>query len=382
MATTRLRFLDIARGATMFFVLLSHFGSVYFRSPSEDGWRMAFVRIGMVATPTFVILSGVLIGVLYQRCRSRFSRIQTKLIDRGLFLLLIGHLLISVVLRGETRIQHWSFSTDAIGVSMILGALIIPLLSGRARVFLSAAAYVWSWVAVYGWMPGGVGAPEFAKEIFFGSLTPVAFPAGSFPLVPWVAVYLASSVFGERLASLHQRGATRQLIRELTALGIGGVVVMAAVKLAALELGISPLTGSITSELLRVGQKYPPGPLYLLFYGGFSMLLLLSCVVAESRNWVRRVLRCAEACGEVSLFIFIAHFYLYYLVLYKLGPGGPGRGLVYFAASVAALVAAAELWQRHGWNRLFTVGYEAAHKRFVVPLGLPSEARLGRAVRG
>jgi hypothetical protein len=34
---------------------------------------------------------------------------------------------------------------------------------------------------------------------------------------------------------------------------------------------------------------------------------------------------------------------------------------VYFAASVGALVAAAELWQRHGWNRLFTVGYDAAH---------------------
>jgi hypothetical protein len=50
-----------------------------------------------------------------------------------------------------------------------------------------------------------------------------------------------------------------------------------------------------------------------------------------------------------------------YRGLYQLGPGGPGGGLVYFAASVGALVAAAELWQRHGWNRLFTVGYEAAH---------------------
>ena len=157
----------------------------------------------------------------------------------------------------------------------------------------------------------------------FGSLTPVAFPAGSFPIVPWLAVYLASSVFGERLAASITWSDTPGA-RELAALGVGGVAAMAAVKLAALELGLSPLTGNITSALLRVGQKYPPGPLYLLSYGGFSMLLLLGCVMAELRAGFVARLRCAEACGEVSLFIFIGHFYLFWLGSRRLGSGGPG----------------------------------------------------------
>ena len=43
---TRLRFLDVARGASMFLVLLSHFASVYFRAPEQQEWRMALVHMG------------------------------------------------------------------------------------------------------------------------------------------------------------------------------------------------------------------------------------------------------------------------------------------------------------------------------------------------
>ncbi len=361
--STRLRFLDVARGATMFFVLLSHFGSVYFRAPEHDVWRTALIRLGMVATPTFVILSGVLIGVLYQRCGSGFAHIQARLIDRGLFLVLIGHTVISLALSSVLEVPLWSYSTDAIGAAMVLGALVVPRVSGRSRLVLSLAAYLASWLPIYLWIPEAPGG-EAIKEVVFGSLTPLTFRAGAFPLVPWVAVYLASSVFGERLASLHERGAARQMARELAALGVGGVAGMAAIKLAALQLGISPLMGNVTSALLRVGQKSPPAPLYLMFYGGLGMLLILGCLMLETRGWCRRALRCAEVCGEVSLFVFIAHFYVFWLGIYKLGPGGPGLGLVYFALSVTALVIAAQVWHRGEYNRVFTVGYEVGHRRF------------------
>ena len=78
----------------MFFVVLSHFASMYFVEPELAGWCWALVRVGMIATPTFVILSGMLLGV-HHLAGPRFSRIQTRLIDRGLFLVLASHALVA-----------------------------------------------------------------------------------------------------------------------------------------------------------------------------------------------------------------------------------------------------------------------------------------------
>jgi uncharacterized membrane protein len=152
-AIARLRFLDASRGATMFFVFLSHFAWLYFTGPEQQGWRTSLIRIGMIATPTFVILSGMVLG-----------------------------------------------------------------------------------------------------ELLFGSLRPTALPEHSFPIVPWFAVYLAA--------------------------------------------------------------------------------------------------------------------YLYWVGLYPLmSPGGPGRGVVYFALSATALILAAHVWQHYHGNRFFTVRYAIGSERFaeVVP---------------
>ena len=139
---------------------------------------------------------------------------------------------------------------------------------------------------------------------------------------------------------------------------------VAGVKLAAWGLGLSPLTGNVTSALLRVGQKSPPGPLYLLSYGGIGLLVLCGCVVVEGRQWFRRGIRCAATCGEASLFLYLAHFYLFWVVLYDLKPGGLGRGIVYFTLSTTALILAAHVWQHRRGNRFFTLRYAIGSARF------------------
>ena len=311
----------------------------------------------MVATPTFVILSGLLLGVLYQSNRSAFGGIQAKLIDRGLFLVLVGHVVICVALMSGEQTFTWSLSTDAIGAAVIVGAILIPRTSGRRRLALSLAGYAAGWVAVYWWVPGSRHS-EAVKELTFGSLAPVVFTAGSFPLVQWMAVYLASSVLGERLASLHRIGAGRRVARELAWAGAGGIILMVLVKLAALWLGISPLR-HVSTALLQVGHKYPPAPLYLLFYGGVGLLLISGCLAVELRNIYGRTRRYAAQCGEASFFIFIAHFYLYWLGIKRLGPAGPLPALVYFALSTLVLFFLARFWYRGDCNRFLTVGYEA-----------------------
>jgi hypothetical protein len=330
----------------------------------------------MIATPTFVILNGVVLGALFRNLPD-FTRLQTKLVDRGLFLLLVGHYLIGLGMGQVHLLPLWSRSTDAIGVAMVLGSFLVPRLDGRTRLALSGLLYAYAWLAVYTWHPA-TPSMTILKDILVGRLTSNEWPVGSFPVIQWVAVSLASSVIGERLAVLHRQGAITRMARELALLGGSAVALAVAAKFAVLQLGLSPAWGEAWM-FVRIGQKYPPAPLYLLFYGGFGLLLVLTCLVAETRQWWRRALRVAETCGEVSLFVFIAHFYLFWHGLYHLGPGGPALGLVYFTGSVAVLVLGAREWQRRRFNRYFTIGYEAAYRRFAPVLTLPSSLSHDRA---
>jgi len=348
----------------MFFVLVSHFAAVYFTAPEQEGWRAALIRIGMIATPTFVILSGMVLGVQHHRARAGFDRIRTRYIDRGLFLLVVGHMSIRLAVQGVGHAAFQLYSTDVIGIAMIAGGCLVPKLGTRSRLGLSVSAYVASWLAIYLWEPAAASGLETIKELLVGSLAPTALAGGSFPVAPWFAVYLASSVLGERLAGMAHAGAVRGSWNELVLLGAGGIAGMVGVKLAALWFGLSPLTGHVTSALLRVGQKSPPAPLYLMFYGGIGLLLMCGCLVAEKRRWFRRAFRCVTMCGEASLFVFLAHFYLFWIGLYHLGPGGPALGFVYFTLSTIALVMAARAWQARQYNRLFTVRYEIGRALF------------------
>jgi hypothetical protein len=359
----RLQFLDASRGVTMFFVLLSHFASTYFVAPEVAGWRWFLVRLGMVATPTFVILSGVLLGVHHHLASAGFGRIQTRLIDRGLFLILFSH---AVIALPQGNWDLVLFSTDGLGVAMILGVLLVPGMRGYSRLAVGVSAYVVSWLAIYFWHPAsGITGGTIVKEALFGDLVPTALHSGTFPIVPWFAVYLISSVFGERLAALYAQGSTRKVARELFYLGAGGVVTAVGIELLAWSLGTLRGPRQMGAALVWVGQKSPPAPLYLLLYGGAGLLLLWACLVAEQRQWFRRAFRYAVVCGETSLFIYFAHFYLLWLGSYLVSPGGLARGFAYFATSTAVLVMGAHLWQRRALNRVFTVRYQTAHPRLL-----------------
>src|SRR5262245_65843957 len=89
----RIQAIDAARGAAMLFVFLSHFGLIYFTDTNATLLALS-QDIGRVATPTFMIISGVMAGYLFES-RQDFSGMRTKLRDRGLFYLVAGHLAIT-----------------------------------------------------------------------------------------------------------------------------------------------------------------------------------------------------------------------------------------------------------------------------------------------
>ena len=222
---------------------------------------------------------------------------------------------------------------------MLLGSFLVPCLSGRARLALSARGICRRLDGGLLVGTGHVRAPSAFKELLFGHLTSNEFPSWSHPLVPWIAVSLASSVLGERLAELYRSGAVTRLARELACRGRRRRGRGGHGQARSVWLGLSPLSGQVSSALLRFGQKTPPAPLYLLFYGGFSVLLLWSCLVADTRKWWRPGLRCAEILGEASFFVFVAQAYLLWQGFSRMPPGGPALGLAYFGASTLPALA-------------------------------------------
>ena len=82
--------IDASRGAAMLFVFLAHFSFVYLMGPAPGQMELV-AKASLIACPMFMIISGVTLGYLYRANANQFQRIQTKLIDRGLFLLTIGH---------------------------------------------------------------------------------------------------------------------------------------------------------------------------------------------------------------------------------------------------------------------------------------------------
>src|SRR4051812_38573057 len=108
----RLQFLDASRGVAMLLVFLSHFAQGYFGETSTGRVPRVLWRVGLVASPTFVIISGTLLGFLYAQSRDDFGPVQSKLIDRGLFLLTLGHVLILGALVPYGHTARWLFITD------------------------------------------------------------------------------------------------------------------------------------------------------------------------------------------------------------------------------------------------------------------------------
>lgn len=126
-------------------------------------------------------------------------------------------------------------------------------------------------------------------------------------------------------------------------------------------------------DLTTPFDKYPPGPTYLLAYGGLALILVGAVIVLSERRLVNRLIKAAAVVGRASLFIFALQFYLYYLLVPILPV--PQRWLMipYFVASIGVLWCAAWGWNSIHGNRFFTLGLPAAvfrRKRMPVRAGL------------
>lgn len=342
----------------MVLVLLSHFGGVYFQPVSDTALPHFIESVTMVASPTFMIISGLLLGSLCTTKPNRVDQFRQKLWDRGLFLLTVGHVaiaLVFVLFKGSFR---YVFITDAVGVSMLVGAYLVDKLTPRGRLILSAGAYFFSWAAIAWWHPHATWA-RYVTEGLFGTAGHGVY-LYSFPLVPWFSVYFASSVIGERLGTMYLNGDVPRIARALFRGGLAAAAAACAIK-ATFKLSqnlfdVVPPAEAVTSLMLAVHGKMPPSPVYLLFYGGIGLVMLSAFCAAELRHPNAKALKLAGTIGRNSLFVFILQFYVYYVVLDRLHLTPGVLWPLYLLASVVFIVAATIAYDRRGYSRFMTVG--------------------------
>jgi len=374
--TDRIQAIDVARGVAMLMVFLSHFSLHYVYSVAGPGWFKAQSLVTHIATPAFVLVSGIMLGLL-RASRSDFARMRDKLIDRGLFLLIVGRPFIAVAhiaLEDDWRLPFVDqvFITDTLGVCLILGSLIATSVGDRGRLRLGLGILVSSWALDIFWMPDSWGG-SLVKELLFGRLRGESL-LYNFPLLPWFGWYLAGSGLGSIVARARTAGGAKIAARGVFKAAAVSLGIAFAARLAAWPLKLTHAVGTATAagraiRMLALGQKLPPGVTFLFFYGAIALL-----GVGVVLEWGERLpseetpavaWRWLAMLGRNSLLAFVLQFYVYYTAVHLLPKPPLWLGPVYFAVTVALLLALVGLCDRYRLNRMFTVGFArwAARRR-------------------
>jgi hypothetical protein len=363
--------IDAARGAAMLCVFLSHFTAAYFWPNGPFELASYLATASMLASPTFVIVSGMVVGFLAITDPQAFPELRIKLVDRGVFLLIVGHFLL-VLTEGSTfanfgHAYSTSFITDAIAVAIIVGPWLSTALGSRGRLALAIASFVLDWWAVAAWHP--VGAVLRTVKIYIVGTSSLTDGNGSqvFPIIPWTAVYLAATVLGEQIGRMYAAGMQKNAQQLLARVGLVSFIVGSA---AYAVVSVTRRAGAWQDQFaanplsfLSIYQKFPPGVVYIAFFGGAGILMLALILEIDRRAMFPWAMNQLRHVGRASLFAFIAEYALYRALLARLdlpySPFWPGL----FALSVIVLVYAAGQWDRRGANRFVTVGIKALARR-------------------
>ena len=107
---------------------------------------------------------------------------------------------------------------------------------------------------------------------------------------------------------------------------------------------------------LAASRKFPPGPIYLLLFGGAGMLLVAKAFSTSRDGRWAPLTRPVAAIGRASFFVFILQSFVYYIVLPALSLPYPPLWPLYYVASLLVFLAAAAIWNSLDGNRFLTVG--------------------------
>jgi len=356
-------------------VCLSHFTQVYLDRPDQatPAHVPYLYALGMISSPTFVALSGIVLGLLFTVDRPAFAALRGKLVDRALFLLTIAHALIAC-----SRLTYqphaidalrMTFMTDTIAICVLVGVSLIGSTPQRLRVSLGFACFAVTWWLAYAWTPLGTTG-QLAKELVVGAAQ-YRLAAYAVPVLPWFGVYIMSTALGEYIGQSYRRRDSGAVERVLFGAGLVVTALGVAVRylgwyiLAHLEM--KPEARSFWELLFSPWSKLLPSPVYVMFFGGLGLLLMAAVAFASHRSRLAWLTARAATVGRCSLAVFTVQFYVYFAVLAKFRAGPTELWPLIFIATLGLVFAFALWWDVHDYNRLLTVGLS----------GVPRAPRLG-----
>jgi hypothetical protein len=304
------------------------------------------------------------------------SRVQVKylLLNRGLFLMIVGHALIALAEAhrngGILRTLSGSSIVDEIGLAMVLAAFAVrPLAQARIQRHTAAAAggiFLLAWMAALIWHPP-VGWQLAAKQALLGpNLFGPAMRTYTAPTLQYLAIYAFGLPIGAAIRrNLAEPEFALRIATSLTRWST--MMICAALVFRTLRWGADhgPLHIPYLPYMdisLSISSKLPPSPAYLVFYAGIGLLLS----GALFYGWHRRsalahnLTRWLAVIGRASLFSFVLQYFLLWTLPDWLGITPSPYAAFVFLGDIAILWAAAFCWTRMRGNRWLTVGLRPA----------------------
>jgi uncharacterized membrane protein len=372
-AGKRMLGIDAARGVAMLFSCLAHYG--WWIEPTHPGATHALTSVGMIATPTFLVLSATVTGWLCQAPTNDSQRTQLKLLNRGLFLLTLGHLLVSLAeAHRDGLVQALSGATiiDDIGLCMLCCALWFPTLrraeARRPLVIYGIAGYALSWLLILIWHPPVGGWLMLHQALLGPDPLGVHIRFYSSPLLPYMCLFAVGLGSSNYIIDAAQED--RPNSRRVRLIALGCALMSCALLLRVLRwLAERYFSASeflpLLSSTLTIGGKLPPSPAYVLFYCGAGLAISgLLFILASSRFTVARsVAELTAVVGRASLFVFILQYFVFWTAPDLLGIAPQSRHLLLiFFGGLAANWLAAWWWDRMGANRFLTLGLRPSRR--------------------
>ena len=358
---------DAVRGIAMFFIGVSH---ISFYLINDSATLASHARaIGYLATPNFLLMSGLACG--YQLAQSPTTATALRIVDRGLFAFLVGHLLVTASLvymvPPGTAFEHIVI-TDSIGVLLCLAPL-LKHTPARALLWLGAVVYVLSTTFALAWhptSPAAIVGGALLLAINDGDMPDIGWTS---PTLPYLGIFLVGVGLG-KLIQVSRRGGGLELLSKRLAVA-GSLAILAAVVVNSGRHFVKPFLEShatpknwadVVLTTLNVRHDMPPTLAYGLFYGGIGIALvgflgLLPRHAPDSR--LVRWTQLAAVVGRASFVSYIAQQWLIDFIPLWVGFDSwltPWTCPVYLLVSTVIMYWIARAWGQWRANRYMTLG--------------------------
>jgi uncharacterized membrane protein len=379
----RLLPVDAVRGLAMFFIGVSH---ISFYLINDSGALASNLRgIGYVATPNFLLMSGLACG--YQLAASPTTATALRILDRGLFAFLVGHLLVAgslvYMVPPGTAFEHIVI-TDSIGVLLCLAPLLKRTAATRL-LWMGAAVYLASTTLAFFWHPVSNAQVLLGALLFSindGGMPDIGWVS---PTLPYMGIFLFGVGLGKMISQCRRAGPTaaQALSMRLAVAGSGAVVLAMVlnvgrhfVKPFLMRNLVEKNWADVVLTTINIRHDSPPTLCYALFYGGIGVALVGYLGLLSQREPVStpvRVVRLAAVIGRASFISYVLQQWLIDFTPIWVGFDSwltPATAPVYLIINTVLMYWVASAWSRHKANRFMTFGLQ----RGSWPRPLPSAA--------